>query len=353
LLPVIFIGVFGVMFKGGDKGGEGGGRPIAVWFEPGDVRGADLAKMIDDSGAFAVVAKDSADAVRAAVADEDPPVGLIIPRDFDPTAARPAELVIDEASSPIFRGPIEGAMKGILARAFFGAMFGGLGGPGGAAASEPQVLVVKSPPGIDKPMENMSSFQVSVPGNAVLFGFFLALTVALSFVEEKQSGTWRRIMAAPISRPAILVAKLVPYFLIGCAQMTVLFTIGALVFGMKIGGSLAALAALTAAVVLCATALGLLIASFGGTQKKIGSIGSICILVLGLLGGGMMPRVFMPEVMQTIGLATPHAWALDGYYDLLLRDGAGFSDVWRSIVMVLGFALLFGGIGAARFRFEK
>ena len=186
-----------------------------------------------------------------------------------------------------------------------------------------------------------------------MFGFFLALTVALSFVEEKKSGTWRRLLAAPISRPTILIAKLVPFVLIGCLQMTFLFAVGVFAFGMRIGGSVPALAALTAAVVVCAAALGLFIASFGGSEKQVGGIGSICILVLGLLGGGMMPRVFMPHVMQQIGLATPHAWALDGYYDLLVRDGAGFADVWTSIAAVLGFAVIFAGIGLARFRFEK
>jgi len=195
-------------------------------------------------------------------------------------------------------------------------------------------------------------FEVAVPGNAVLFGFFLALTIAISFMEEKNGGTFRRLCAAPVSRGALLCSKLVPYFLVGMVQMTFLFGFGRLVFGMEIGGSHLALGTLSAAVVLCATSLGLLIASFSGTQKQVGGVGSIVLLVMGLVGGAMVPRIAMPEVMRSAGLATPHAWALDGYYDVILTEGAGVADIGVEVAALLGFALVFAVIGALRFRFE-
>ena len=122
--------------------------------------------------------------------------------------------------------------------------------------------------------------------------------------------------------------------------------------GMKIGGSYAALAVLTTAVVVCATCLGLFIASFSGTQKQVGGIGSIVLLILGLIGGAMVPRIAMPELMQTLGLATPHGWALDGYYDVILRKGATIADILPEAGALLGFAAVFAAVGAARFRFE-
>ena len=198
-----------------------------------------------------------------------------------------------------------------------------------------------------------SSFQLYVPGNAVLFGFFLAMTVGISFVGERKTGTFRRIMAAPVRRSTLLLAKLVPYYLVGLAQMTFLFGTGALVFGMRVSGSVVGLAALTAAVVFAAVALGLVVASFSGTERQVGAIGSVCLLVMGLLGGGMVPRPFMPATMQQIGRFTPHGWALDGYYDVLIHDGTGLADVAPEIAVVLGFGVLFALVGAARFRFDR
>ena len=341
LLPIIFIAVFGSMFGSDDE--QSKARTLPVYHQSDDTRAAGLVMALRLSGIFSPEMQESADAVRSLVADESHPAGLIIPRDFDPRAQKPAELVIDPALAPPVRGPIEGAISAILTGAYF---------------SDPQsgpiqVVRTQAPPGLEHAEGGPDGFQVSVPGNSVLFGFFLALTVALSFVEERRSGTWLRLLAAPISRPVVLLAKLVPFVLIGIIQFAFLFGVGALVFGMSVNGSVLALCLLTLAVVVCATALGLFVASFGGTEKQVGSIGSIVILVMGLLGGAMVPRPIMPETMQQIGLMVPHAWALDAYYDVLIRHGVGLADIWREIAAVTGFAVVFAGIGAVRFKFER
>lgn len=341
LLPVIFVGVFGNMF-GADEG-EGEPREVVVSVPAGHAAGMAIVKALDESKVFVTRAEESPERVRELVAGEDAALGLIVPADFDPAAGRPAELVIDLAMPIQFRGPLQGAVTGIVGRVVAG------GGPNETAP----VLQAKSPPGLAPPLAVVDGFQVAVPGNSVLFGFFLALTVALSFVEERKSGTWRRLLAAPVRRPVILLAKLVPFFLIGLIQMTFLFGLGYVAFGMTVAGSLVALVVLTCAVVFAATGLGLLIASFGGTEKQVGGVGSISILVMGLLGGAMVPRLTMPETMQQLGLLTPHAWALEGYYDVLIRKGTTLVDILPSILAVTGFGVVFSAVGAVIFRFER
>ena len=334
LLPIVFIAVFGAIF-GGD--GEPDPIPLAVWHAPDDRRGAAIADALDETGVFALDRLASADAVREAATDDEI-VGLVIPADLDPAAGRLAELLVDDAASPQVRGAIEGTVRAVITRVVLGAT--------------PDVLTTRAPTGVD-PAPTISGFQITVPGNAVLFGFFISLTVGLSFVEERRTGTWRRILAAPASRHLILLAKLVPYLLVGILQFALLFGIGVAVFGMEIAGSPAALAVLTVSVVLCAVAMGLAIAAIGGTEKQVGGIGSICLLVMGLLGGAMVPRVVMPELMKTLGLLVPHGWALDGYHTLIVRPNTGLADVAPEVAAILGFAIAFAGFGAATFRFER
>lgn len=186
----------------------------------------------------------------------------------------------------------------------------------------------------------------------MLFGFFIALTCALSFAEERRSGTWRRLLASPVPAWKLLAAKLVPYVALGTIQVGLLFAIGALGFGMQIGDSIAALAALSVGVAACATTLGLLIAALSSTEKQISSLGSILIMIMGLVGGCMFPRALMPHALQQVGLFVPHGWALEGYYALLIGHGTGFADVLRPIAAVYGFALLFAVAGLRRFRFD-
>ena len=341
LMPLAFIVFFGFVFKGGGDDGEG--RPIAVYYQDGDATAERIVAAMSESGAFAPDRRASADEVRARVAAEDVLVGLIIPRELGP-GGEPAELVIDEASSPQFRGPIEGAVRGLIGRAF---------APPGAASDDGSAwLVVATPPGMGKPLQPGDAFQITVPGNALLFSFFIAVTVALGFVEERRQGTFRRLLAAPVGRPKVLLAKLVPYYIVGVIQMAFLFGVGAGGFGMTVGGSLVALCAITAASVFCAVSLGLLIASFGGSEKQVGGFASLAVLVMGLLGGAMVPRIVMPDSIQSFGLFVPHGWALDAYYDVLMRTGTTVADVATPIAVLCGFGAAFAAFGAARFKFE-
>ena len=327
-LPVIFIVVFGSMFKfGADRGGT---RPIAIW----DARGSAVERVLNTTPGFRAQVQPSADAVRHAVASEQVGAGLIVPPSGN------VELSIDQGEPIQVRAPLEGALTGVVMR--------GLG-----LATAPPPITAVTPPGIAKPIDDLSGFQVTVPGNAVLFGFFIAMAVAISFASERHTGTWRRLLASPVPRWQALFGKLVPYYLISLVQLAFLFGIGAGLFGMKIAGSVGALIVVCMAVSLCAVSFGMLVASFGGTEKQIGSIVPVVLLVMGLIGGCMFPRILMPPAMQQIGHAVPHSWALDAYTDLLVRTGTGLAQVATPIVAIVGFAVLFAGAGLLRFRFER
>jgi ABC-2 type transport system permease protein len=333
-MPMIFIIVFGSMFGG--QRGKGTPRTIAIAYAAGDARGEAIEQALAAAPGFAAKPYPTAEAARDAVAHDDASAGLIVP------AAGPVELSIDLGAPIQVTGPLQGALTGIVMRAMMP----------GTLANLPPLVQARTPPGIARPIEDVSGFQVSVPGNAVLFGFFIAMTVAMSFASERTSGAWRRMLAAPVPRWKALFGKLVPYFLIGCIQMALLFGLGATVFGMKVAGSVAALVAISLAVVLCASALGMLVAAFGWTEKQIGSIVPVILLVMGLLGGCMFPRLFMPPFMKHLGLAVPHGWALDGYYDVLIRQGTSLVDIAPQIGALLAFASAFAVLGVWRFRFE-
>ncbi|HEY5922452.1 MAG TPA: ABC transporter permease [Kofleriaceae bacterium] len=339
VMPLAFIVVFGSIFKFGPDRGKP--RPIAIWHAPGDARGEAIAKAIADTPGFAPDPKDSADAVRRAVAAEDVRAGIVVPADFDPVQGRPIELVIDLGEQVQVRGPLQGALTGAVMRALSPLPTGKL----------PPLVEAKSPPGLAKPLENVSAFQVTVPGNGVLFGFFIAMTVAMTFASERHSGTWRRLLAAPVPRWRALIGKLVPYYLIGVIQLAVLFGFGGL-FGMQVAGSFAALVLLSLALVACSIGFGLLVSSFGWTEKQLGSTVPVMMLVMGLIGGCMFPRLLMPPFMQKVGLMVPHSWALDGYYAVLVRQGTSVADIAPQLGALTAFALGFALLGLWRFKFE-
>ena len=59
--------------------------------------------------------------------------------------------------------------------------------------------------------------------------------------------------------------------------------------------------------------------------------GNFLVLVLGGVSGCLMPRSWQPELMQRLGLATPHAWALIAYDQLLNQEEPHLALAWRCI----------------------
>ncbi|MEO8700404.1 MAG: ABC transporter permease [Kofleriaceae bacterium] len=334
LLPIIFIVAFGSIFKFGPDSGKT--RPIAIFYAAGDARGEAIAKALAASDGFTPAPATSADEVRRRVAVEEADAGLIVP------ATGPIELAIDLGAPVQIRAPLQGAVTGVVMRALMP-----------PTDTPPPMIEAKTPPGIAKPLAGISAFQVTVPGNAVLFGFYIALVTAMAFVHERKSGTWRRLLAAPVPRWKAMLATLVPYYLVGVVQLVFLFGIGILAFGMRVAGAPVALVALSLTLILCSVSFGLLMASVARTEKQLGGVGSVVLLVMGMLGGCMFPRIAMPAFMKTLGLGVPHGWALDGYYAVLVREGTTLVDVLPSIAALLVFAAVFASAGLALFRFER
>ena len=63
-----------------------------------------------------------------------------------------------------------------------------------------------------------------------------------------------------------------------------------------------------------------------------------------------MPRDWLPELMQQISLATPHAWALVAYQQLLTQDHPNLYVVAQSCGVLTVFGMIFFAFGWLRFQ---
>jgi len=72
-------------------------------------------------------------------------------------------------------------------------------------------------------------------------------------------------------------------------------------------------------------------------------------MLLGFLGGAMIPIELFGEPMRSIAHLTPHAWAIDGFR-LLIFDGAGPVELAPTLAVLLAFALVPLTIAVVRFR---
>lgn len=202
------------------------------------------------------------------------------------------------------------------------------------------------------PVESGPSYiyQILVPAYTVMFAFFLINIMANSFIAERNLGTLRRLQAAPIHPIELLLGKTIPFFFVSIVQSAVLFLSGKMLFGMSWGVYPVMLLPVIVSTSVSATAMGLMLATFVRTESQVAAYANFLVITLAGISGCYMPRDWLPETMQQISLATPHAWALVAYQQLLTQDHPDLNVVGKSFVVLLGFGILFFTVGCLRFR---
>jgi ABC-2 type transport system permease protein len=220
----------------------------------------------------------------------------------------------------------------------------------GEAETSPKVSFVSRPPKGYAAGRFPSATEQNVPAYTIFGVFFIVLTLASSFIQEKKEGTFQRILSAPLSKATLLVGKLLPYYLVNLVQIVLMFAVGVFFFHMKLGDPIA-LILVSLALALAANGLGLLVASLGKTEAQVNGLSVFLAITLSALGGMLVPAYIMPGAMKTISLFTPHAWALAGYQDIIVR-GLGVLHVLPEVGILLAFSGIFFFIALWKFRFQ-
>lgn len=189
-----------------------------------------------------------------------------------------------------------------------------------------------------------------VPGFTVMFAFFLISVMARSFIAERDNGTLKRLLLAPIGTASVLIGKTAPFFLTSVTQCLLLFLCGRLLFGMSWGPDPIYLVPVIVCTSLAATSLGLLLATIVHTDQQVSSYGTTLILVLSSVSGCFFPREMFPPLMKRISLFTPHGWALRAFDGVLTQATVDISLVTNCCAMLVLFAAIFFSLGWWRFR---
>src|SRR5690606_26032111 len=183
-------------------------------------------------------------------------------------------------------------------------------------------------------------------GMAVFFLFFTAMLSVSSILQERTDGTMARLLATPTTRRAILAGKLAAGVVIGVAAMAVLVGASTLLLGADWGDPLG-VAVLVVAVVLAATGLMALVATFATSTEQAGNWMSVLGVLFGLFGGSFVPLAQL-GTLSAISYATPHRWFLQGLSDL---SGGGLGVLLPPVAALLGFAAV--GFGLALLRLGR
>jgi ABC-2 type transport system permease protein len=187
-----------------------------------------------------------------------------------------------------------------------------------------------------------NSTQHNVPSWTLFAMFFIVIPLAGSIIQEKDGGTYMRLVTMPRTYTTTFFGKIVVYILVCLLQVTILFSMGVYLIpcagmpGLQIGTHFNALAMVVLVWAYSAVAFGVMMGSFATTYQQAASVGVIVIIILASLGGLWMPVYFMPKSMQGMTAYSPLAWSLTSFYDLFLRN-ADLKEVLPNIFKIFLF----------------
>lgn len=278
---------------------------------------------------------------------------LLTPGGSDGKAAEPLTLLVDPALTPAlqlaFRNQVMAALGAVRADELTvkaGKLFGLPTAPGARVEKDwPDEIRSEAVRG-DQNAKIPSSVQQNVPAWLIFAMFFVVIPVSSIFIIERQQGTLQRLRAMGLPFHLVLAGKLLPFFIVNQVQAVLMVLVGIYLvplFGseaLELPSSLPLLFnwwAVSAAVSLAAVSWALLVASLAKTSEQATIVGGVGNILMGAIGGIMVPKFIMPASMQTLAALSPMAWGLEGFHSVMLRHGS-FADILPSLAQLLAFA---------------
>jgi len=190
-----------------------------------------------------------------------------------------------------------------------------------------------------------NSTQQSVPAWIVFGMFFIIIPMSTIYVNERKQNTLSRLNSMNVSILVLTFAKSVPYIVINQLQVWIMLGVGIFLVpyfdtpALEINGSVVAIILISIALSIAAIGISTLIAVSASSSEQATTIGGIFNILLGAIGGVMVPKFIMPPSMQTLSELSPMSWGLDGFLDIFLKS-ADASIVMPNALKLVTFGVL-------------
>jgi ABC-2 type transport system permease protein len=182
----------------------------------------------------------------------------------------------------------------------------------------------------------LGRFDLGAAQQLVLFTFLTALAGSAALILSRKLGVSRRMLSTPTSPGTIVVGEGAGRWAVAMMQGLYIVLVTYILFQVDWGDPWGALLILVTFSAVGAGA-GMLLGSLFSNDQQAGGIGVVVALGLAALGGCMLPIELFSPAMTRIAHLTPHAWALDGFAELVRRDGT-VADILPELGVLTAYA---------------
>lgn len=184
------------------------------------------------------------------------------------------------------------------------------------------------------------SVNFMVPGIvALLLTMITIMLTSMAIVREREAGTLEQLMVTPITTPALILGKTIPFAILGYIEMSVALAFGVLWFGIPFAGSWALLYALAFLYLFTSLGIGMFVSTVTNTQQQAMFFGWFFMIFSIMTSGFFTPISNMPEIVQYLTYLNPLRYFMTIVRGIMMK-GAGVEILYPEIFALVIFGLL-------------
>ena len=161
-----------------------------------------------------------------------------------------------------------------------------------------------------------------VPGiMGLILLLICALMTSVSIVREKETGSMEVLLVSPIKPINIVLAKMIPYFVISCVVLVNILLLTIFVLKVPVAGSFFWMILVSVIYIILSLGIGMLVSTLVKTQIIATLIcGMLFMVPVIMLSGMIFPVENMPVALQGVSCLIPARWYISALRVLMIQQ---------------------------------
>jgi ABC-2 type transport system permease protein len=196
---------------------------------------------------------------------------------------------------------------------------------------------------------DLKSVNFMVPGIVCMILLVVTMILtSLAIVKEREIGTLEQLIVTPIRPVELMIAKMIPFVIIGYVDVLLILFVARLWFRVPMAGSVALLIALSSVFLTASLGIGLFVSTVSRTQQQAQMTLFFIDMPSILLSGFIFPIENMPHWVQLLTYLIPLRYFLTIVREIFLK-GAGLAVLWPHVAALLALGVTILTLSALRF----
>jgi ABC-2 type transport system permease protein len=177
---------------------------------------------------------------------------------------------------------------------------------------------------------------VTLIGFIVMFLWFVIIQGFRTLIEEKENGTFIRIIGAPMNYTKYLISKIIAALILGIAVTIVVLIAAKFILNASIVNNIFAVMCIFTIYLFALIGIVMIFANFVKKHQTFTIFGAVIMALTGMLGGCFFSiDELAPKTIQIISKFMPESWAIKALKNIMFNNLSLYSQLSSIFVLFL------------------